>query len=461
MDIFGVDIKSGSWMVIHVKRTLFGVKLIKSMELSSADIAERLDALEYYLASRGGGNSRIAITLPRGSYVSRVLNIPAPGADAIEGILKFELDKHLPYPVEEACFSFEVLKKERNIYTVYFAAARNEYVDGLVSEFSARSIEPYIIGVEQASFLNAVLFKKKEFASLNTAFVQAGAEGFTLDLIRESVLVYSKSIFTGSPMSADCLDKVSMELKAATAGFSDPAASGAKIDRCIVVSDQEVDKDFLAELSKRTNIEVESGDCFNGTGSLQENLPAFGAAVSASGKGRFGIDLGTSRPDNTLYNTVALAVVAVLCLVVVAASYVGRDVMAVNRFESAVSLIKTKGEKMRALTESAIEMDKRVGLLEHARGLRSYGVMDVFKELSEIVPSNTWLTGFEYKGESVFLEGFSRNASAMLFVLERSPMFKDIELTGQVVKRNGKEHFTLKLRTRQLGEVRFPSGEGR
>lgn len=460
MDILGIDIKSGSWTVLHLKRTLFGVKTIKRMVLSAAGNAERLDALWAYISSRGMTNARIAISLPRGSYVSRVLDIPAPGPDAINGILKFELEKHLPYPVEEACFSSEVLIKKGNIYTVYFAAARKDYVSCLIAEFGARGIVPHLVGVEQASFMNAVLFWEKASASVNTAFVEAGLDGFKLDLIRGIVPLYSKSVHTGGAMSTDWLGRLGSELKAA-AGLAGPSAPAIKIGRCVVLSAQEADTALMAELSSLTGIEVELGDYFKGTGLAPGDLPAFGAALSASGKGRYGIDLGPSKPDNTLKKTMALAAAVAVCLVLVAASYVGRDVMAMSRFESAVSEIKEKGAKMRALTDSAIEMDERVGILEHARGLRSFGTMDVLKELSGAIPSNTWLTGFEYKGDSVFLEGFSFNASAMLLVLERSPMFKDVELTGQVVKRNGAEHFTLKLRIKKPGAMSQAPAEGK
>ena len=80
-------------------------------------------------------------------------------------------------------------------------------------------------------------------------------------------------------------------------------------------------------------------------------------------------------------------------------------------------------------------------------GRNSGGALDVLKELSVMLPKDTWLTDFEYGEGVVFIEGFSEKASSQLLKMERSGFVQDVEFAGPVTKGpGGKEHFRIKIK---------------
>jgi len=72
-------------------------------------------------------------------------------------------------------------------------------------------------------------------------------------------------------------------------------------------------------------------------------------------------------------------------------------------------------------------------------------ILRALDELSRIVPSSSFLSNLRYREGSVELRGSAENASNLVPILERSPLFKEVESNAPSTRRrDGRETFSIK-----------------
>ena len=111
-----------------------------------------------------------------------------------------------------------------------------------------------------------------------------------------------------------------------------------------------------------------------------------------------------------------------------------RDVQA-NR-KAAIALQKSKDEK-RIITDQINFLDNK-----HKNTLSS---IELFDEITKIIPDDTWLTRLIIKNEELQIQGESSNASSLIQIVESSPQFAETQFRSPVTQNNvsGKDKFHL------------------
>lgn len=445
MDSLGIEIKEGSWSLVHLRSTIFGVKPEGFVRLAGTSDEDKLAELKDYIKGRGMKNPRIAVGLSRGSAVSRVLEIPAPDRSALGGILKFELEKHIPFRLEEACYGYQVLKREKNIFSLFMVAAAKQSVDGTTAMLSSAGFKPVVVGVWQESVFNALFHHKKLSPGKNVAAVSIDGGSLSIDIFSGLSPVFSKCSQVGAPKTEHLAGAVKRELGRA---LSSAMVTDGRLDEVIVIMDSASNDGFPEALADSTGIRV-SALKFDDPSMPASAAHALGLALMADGRGKLNISLASdTSPEDTgrsAYTVILTSFVALL-LAVVGASYLLRDAVAIKRLESAISEASVEKEKVEALLASLKDSEERSKALDTIKGSYPATSLDLLKELTELLPNDTWLTVFEYSNGTAVIEGFSEMSSSLVLKMEKSALLKDIEFTGPVTKSgNGKEHFRIKF----------------
>lgn len=446
MDSLGIEIKEGYWSLVHLRSTIFGVKPAGYVRLTGASDEDKLAELKDYIKGRGMKNPRIVIGLPRGSAVSRVLEIPAPDRSALGGILKFELEKHIPFRLEEACYGYQVLKKEKNIFSVFMVAATKQSVDGMVAMFSSAGLKPAVAGVWQGPVFNALFHLKKLSAGKNVAVVSVDGGSLSIDIFSDLSPVFSKCSQVGALKAEHLAEAIKGELRRA---LSSAMVTDGRLDEVVVIMDSAADDGFLEALAGSTGIRV-SVLKFDDPAMPASAVPALGLALMAADRAKLNISLtsDTSPEDASGRNAyiVMLTALAVFFFAVVGASYLLRDAVAIKRLESAISEARVEKEKVETLLGSLKASEERSKALDTIKGSYPATSLDLLKELTELLPNDTWLTVFEYSNGIAVIEGFSEMSSSLVLKMEKSALLKDVEFAGPVTKSgNGREHFRIKF----------------
>lgn len=129
----------------------------------------------------------------------------------------------------------------------------------------------------------------------------------------------------------------------------------------------------------------------------------------------------------------------------------------IDRLDREVVATSQKAAKVRTLID---QVERERNTLAHLRLQRSAvpGVIDLWDEISRILPDHTWLTDFRLseglaKSEAqVILIGFSSAAPGLVATIDKSRLLFDATLTSPVAldPTEGKERFTLQAKVRVL-----------
>lgn len=458
MDVLGIETRPNSWSVVHLKSSMFNVEIERFISFTGVTFDERIDELKTYVAEKGLKNVRIAVGLPRESSLSMVLNIPAPKAEAIEGILSYELEKHIPFDPGEVSHGFQVLKKEKKVFSILLAAAKKDIVNSIVSRFEEAGFSPASVATWHASLFNALYYSNNLSPEKNIAFIGLNKGNLTLDIFSDLVPVYSKSISiqAGGGPQEQCLGLLERELNHSLLSLAGPV-SKRRLDEGIIISDNEPQADFLKELSKEMSMPVRA------QGLKELGLPstaatALGAALSVLGKGRMKINLAPisdAAKKKPLYlNNLILSGIVFLLALFAGSSYLIKDWAAIRGLESTLTEVRLKKDAVQRLIKTEGALAAKIEELEKIDGKNLPGPLDVLKELTTLLPRDTWLTGLDYRGDTVSIEGYSSRASSLIMKMGKSRFMTDFEFAGPVARASGgKERFRMNFKLKTFAEA--------
>jgi len=181
-----------------------------------------------------------------------------------------------------------------------------------------------------------------------------------------------------------------------------------------------------------------------------ETLPAIGAALRGVREASFSANLlrheGSDRDRNkglSLLNLLLLGLF-VLALAAWGVSYPIKDELRLRqlqnenrKLEPAVSALQREESQLEQLRKQA----RLLAELEQRRG----ETLRVLDELSKIVPNTVYFSNLRYRAGSLELQGNAENASTLIPLLERSPVFENVGFNAPSNRgRDNRETFSLK-----------------
>jgi general secretion pathway protein L len=124
--------------------------------------------------------------------------------------------------------------------------------------------------------------------------------------------------------------------------------------------------------------------------------------------------------------------------------------------ERYIDALQQRAEGARAAAMASVEVQDRIDALEQRRALFAQAksgpsTVELMEELARIIPDGTWMHRLDVKDGEVQFQGLSDAASALIGVVESSPMFREARFGSPITRdaRSGKErfHISAKLET--------------
>lgn len=117
-----------------------------------------------------------------------------------------------------------------------------------------------------------------------------------------------------------------------------------------------------------------------------------------------------------------------------------------SQLDFAVAGLEPEVRKMRALEENMQDLERRTGVIEGYK-LGNLKVLSGLKELSILLPSDTWIMDFNYRNDTFEIYGISNSATSLPQLIDNSPVFKGSEFVAPVARdAAGKEVFRIRTR---------------
>jgi Tfp pilus assembly protein PilN len=188
-------------------------------------------------------------------------------------------------------------------------------------------------------------------------------------------------------------------------------------------------------------------------------VPAAGSALHGLREAAFSVNLLPNalrrNESRTLSRfNVLLGLVLLIALLILGGSYAIKDEIRLHRLQREGRKIAPAVEALQRQEEELLRLRKEISFLSGVKEQRGE-ILRVLDELSKIVPNTAYLSNLRYREGSVELQGNAENASNLVPILERSPLFKNVGFNAPSNRgRDNRETFSLKA------EIERPESQG-
>lgn len=451
MNAIGIEIGKNFWNVTHLEGGLLGLKLKGYFIIDTGTDSEKAAVVKKRITEAGITDVRIAIGLDRFNSITKILSLPAPNQESIEGMLKFEIEKHIPFSINDANYDFQVIESKKGAQTVALGIIKKEVTEKVFEVFRGAGLEPDCVITDKLALYNALGFLKKLPKDRCVSFIQVKNDFIAIETFGAGIPVDSRFIRTGK--DAEWTNAVLKELRFAE--LSAKAQTGIKPERIILASDVVIEESSISALKSAFEVPLVFDSFRLQDGSTVRNLGSFGLALRSLDKGLLKLNIfkGQVKKDSAatpLFNMKFAAIALVLGLMT-GASYLIQDRLVLARLDSAITEIEAKGDDVKGLKTKLKSIEERISAIE-GTDYRALESLYILNGLASNISKGTWITGFEFSESGISVEGYSEQASSLLLSLEQSGVIKEAEFTGPVTKtKDGKERFRMKAKVKAGG----------
>lgn len=423
---------------------------------------------------------KVVFGVSRSEFLMRRFETPPVKPKTLPELVEFEIERHLPGKREEFLCGWRVEgKRKGGGYTLLLGAGRKEHLARALTLMRRANIPPASIQAEPMAL--AAAFRRAVPQSRGALLLDLGLDAFGADTLREGRLEASRQFRLD-----DTIWRESFHAAAIAEGEGAVAARQAASRR---LGEEVVARLkhplFLESLPERKIPQIHIVGYGVNRSLLIEKLqndlrvpvrvfspwlqvrwaapPAETApytlplVLALQGLAdRADLELAEERqgvihrgPRRRLTVTLAILLATLLLAQLVSCQLRQRRQLA--RVEQEIKALKVKMAAVDAVNRRVQEQRTR---LRYLRGMITERVRppEILKELTTLIPDDTYLSEYAYKDRFCEITGFSPSASKLLPILEDSPLFMGVEFSAPIVAQSGGlERFRIRMRLERAG----------
>ena len=427
-------------MIVAVLRSGRAETFVVEAEQPSAALRAELDSRR--VRPRGA-----AVALPRAATTVKPVELPEVGD--VGEMVRFELERHLPFPAEDAPFDFVPVAVDPDMppapgRRVLVAAVDRRVVDSAVRLVQDAGLRPTSVTVASHNLVGLV----KAPRGKRIAWVHRVGADAELLLLLGSTLALTRFV----PGADDTVVAAEMRRSLGIARWR-------AVDEIWVSGDTPPDILSGSAASALTSLGTpvrepaytpQARKLLSSIEGDERGARELAIAVAAGRRAR-PLDLipaplrvrRFTKPQLiTAGVTAATVILAIAALVV--PGYRDR-----TRLESLNAEINRLTPEMRAVERVQKDLERRRALLAMIDSVEASAVrpLPVLRELTDLLPGDAWLTLLSVDAKGIELTGQASAASSLIAVLENSPRFERVEFASPVTRGRGdKEQFRIVAR---------------
>jgi len=392
------------------------------------------------------GRDMVYLCLPQDQVMMQQMFLPLAAQDNIDQVLEYEIERQLPFRRDEIYYDYLTAGRKGEKLSLYIVAVQKKLVDGLVSLLESFGIKLAGVEPDVTALLNYALYAAGPHNG-HIAILAASEQSWDLLGVESKSTNWSTSnqlLFSHRFPHSEWAQGATRELL---------VQDLASVDKCYRWGNVGEVSGLPAGRFAATDllVSVDSHRLSRPESPLPEAaLPAVGAALrgirEASVIGNF---LRHESPEPaggkslSMLNTVLGGLLAV-ALIAWGLSYPIKDEMRLRQLQRENQKIEPAIEALRREEGQLQQLNKEVAALAELQGRRGE-VLRVLDELSKVVPNNAHLSNLRYRSGILEVQGSAENASTLIPLLERSPVFENVAFNAPSNRgRDNRETFSLK-----------------
>ncbi len=447
----GVYVTPERFYVVRLRKNLTALSVVEahSREIAASDdpaarkqaLGDALRSLVHFNAAR----DPIYICLSSDQVMSLEMSLPQVAGDNIPQVVNYEIERYLPFRREDVYYDYLPMGAKGDKVSVLLFAAEKKAVDEVLEVFAGFGAS--LKGVESSStaLSNYLLFCTGGLSGpalllggQNHDWELTGLEAKNNGWKQEAVFAFSHRLPQSDWVQGPGRELFNSSLRDSSRFFGWGNAA-----------------EFLSAVNENSTAYEDLFDL--GKGRLGKSdgmtdpafLPAIGAALRGLREATFGVNLlpgakkeGRSKALSWL--NAALGVLLALGLVAWGMSYAVKDEIRLRQMQKENLKVSPAVEGLKREETELTRLRKEVAFFSDL-GARRGIVTRVLDELSRIVPISAYVTNLRYRDGTLEIQGSAENASSLIPLLERSPVFENVAFNAPSSRgRDGKETFSIK-----------------
>ncbi len=476
----GIEFKKDSLSIVCLQNNLTGLTLISSYIFPLREDDELLEEIKIFISRSVISPKDVFVSIPYNWSIIKFIDVPSPkgkGKDALINMMRFEIERHIPFPMEDVSFDFQVVEKKETVYRVIFAAIQKEKIDYVKGFLEKISLQPKVITLSPFAMLNSIEFsettvggwqnllgltKKPDILGrkdliCSSLFIDNDDAHFAV--LRDGFCIHHNSFTLNQSNPLDVIvDNIIAEITVLP-----PHLSHEKINKLILSGNTTSLPGLADTLSAKLGTSVQTINPAAKFFVNDENMarpelaPLVGLCYSGLEIGSFRINLLPHKPGVALRRTGAhitkISIPLVLFLIIsIFAGETINDKRLLIKIEKKIKENEPELKFIENLSRDINLIEKQTKLLTDSKN--NNGVLTILSDLSKIIPSDAWLSNFHYREKpgkekdalsgELQISGYAESSSVLISILEDSPFFEGVEFVGPITKRMGKDGFKIK-----------------
>jgi Tfp pilus assembly protein PilN len=448
LDGLGVYVSPADVTLAYVSKRLFQVR-VRQVEVVALPGLDRPDERRQTLASavrtfktaHEADTSHTVLCVPRADVaVTRVL-LPAAAKENLAQVLEYEMENLVPLPRDELVYDYTVRSLGEDRVEVLLVSMPRVVIRGYLGALEDAEVKPRAVVLPSVAIADYVAFCRGGLPSA-VGIVLGSADGAEIALVAGGQLVASQLV--------------------PAARLADPGALERSLAR--QMADELVDPETVALFRWVLGVnggpplpELGDGDLLAlaqdklavpealATGSSPGVVPALGAALAAVRESAVPQNLLPEEnreafDEGPSIATWVLLAASVLLLVVWGASAIVKDISLRGQLEARLEEIAPDVREVKAIQNETDELRRQVEVLSIGQDGR---VTTLLKELTDLIPSDAYLTTLNLRANRLTLDGNARSASDLITALEKSKRFRNVAFSSPTTRQGDKERFSL------------------
>jgi len=392
------------------------------------------------------GRDSLFVCVPQEQAIVQQLFLPLAAEANLSQVLEYEIERQLPFRREDIFYDFVPMGRRGNKIGVYLLAIPKKSLAGVLGVLESFGIRPRGVETTVTAMANVLLFCKGDFSG-PAAVIGGHDHDWELIGIQNQPngwrptpqLLFShwvpQSSWAQGPVKEllrGCLER-SPELY----GWGDV---------------EELFRSADLETPPYVDLVTLGSERLMGGRGITESyfLPALGAALrgvrEAPLVGGLLREQGTADPGWKTFSRLNVILLALVLLTAIGwgASFVVKDELRLSQLERENQKLEPTVAALRREESELARLRKELTVLTDL-DRRKGEILRVLDELTKLVPTNAYLSNFRFRDQVLEIQGNAENASALIPVLERSPLFENVGFTAPSNRgRDNRETFSLK-----------------
>ena len=378
----------------------------------------------------------VTVVVPKSWVILKRGEFPVAVEDFLSEAIANEIDTLTPFNIEEIFYDFSVIDRtETNLYFL-LGVIKVDRINPYIENLTHGGLNVVGLSVDLTALGTFLCFVNKD-KNKNFLFCSVSGRAVEVAVYKDCIPILIHTDTLGHDNKEHGREISEIVNSASEYLYTEGNQENEKT--LFFDSDNVSIKDEVFNNSELTVIPLQDFDTepFKLTSQRKSVFGAMGAALQSlrtDVKDMNLLLLGKRQKSRKNY---FLTVFLILLLVM---SFISSKLIPYYKSKETLDELTDSVEKLEISVIQSKKMKKKIKELQEGIsviedfGLHAYLPLEIMKELTKLIPKDTWLTKLRIRTDGIELEGYAQSATSLIVELEESRFFQKVEFSSPTIK---------------------------